>query len=143
MVVPSRSQIKEIHMPFTRITLHRGKSPEYLKALSDNFHRAMVEVFEVPPTDRFQAIHQLDPGELIYDPTYFGGPRSQDFVFFDVTIGRTRTAEVKQAFYRRVVERLADDPGLRPEDVMIVITSAQREDWSFSNGIAQLLGPAS
>ena len=54
-------------MPFTRISLLRGKSPEYLKALSDNFHRAMIETFDVPPDDRFQSIHQFDAGELIFD----------------------------------------------------------------------------
>jgi phenylpyruvate tautomerase PptA (4-oxalocrotonate tautomerase family) len=129
-------------MPFARITLHRGKSPEYLKALSDNFHEAMVEAFDVPPTDKFQAIHQLEPGELIFDRNYLAGPRSDDYVFFDVTIGKPRSAEVKQAFYRRLVERLGEAPGIRPEDIMVTITTAQREDWSFGDGRAQMLQPA-
>ncbi|WP_112609550.1 tautomerase family protein [Rhizobium sp. WW22] len=127
-------------MPFTRITLLRGKSPEYLKALSDNFHRALVEAFEVPPTDRFQSIHQLEPHELMFDRTYFAStPRSDNYVFFDVTIGKPRSTEVKQAFYRRVAELLADAPGVRPEDIMITITTATREDWSFSDGRAQMI----
>ncbi|MDE1994378.1 MAG: tautomerase family protein, partial [Rhizobiaceae bacterium] len=73
-------------MPFTRISLLRGKSPEYLKALSENFHRAMVETFDVPAADQFQTIHQLDRDELIFDRNYLAGPRSDDYVFFDVTI---------------------------------------------------------
>ncbi|NLR99660.1 tautomerase family protein [Rhizobium sp. P38BS-XIX] len=130
-------------MPFTRITLLHGKSPEYLKALSDNFHRALVETFDVPPTDRFQAIHQLEPHELVFDRTYFTStPRSDDYVFFDVTIGKPRSTEVKKAFYRRAVELLADAPGLRPEDVMITITTAAREDWSFADGRAQMIEQA-
>ncbi|NLS15168.1 tautomerase family protein [Rhizobium sp. P40RR-XXII] len=130
-------------MPFTRITLQRGKSPEYLKALSDNFHRAMVEAFDVPPTDRFQAIHQLEPYELVFDRTYFAStPRSDDYVFFDVTIGKPRGTEVKKAFYRRVAELLGDAPGVRPEDIMITITTAAREDWSFSDGRAQMIEQA-
>jgi phenylpyruvate tautomerase PptA (4-oxalocrotonate tautomerase family) len=129
-------------MPFTRISLLRGKSPEYLKALSDNFHRAMAETFDVPPDDRFQAIHQLEPGELIFDRTYLGGPRSDDYVFFDVTIGKPRSADVKKAFYRRLVQLLAEAPGVRPEDVMITVTTTAREDWSFANGIAQMIEPA-
>ncbi|NTG46076.1 tautomerase family protein [Agrobacterium rhizogenes] len=126
-------------MPFTNISLLRGKSPEYLKALSDNFHRAMVETFDVPPTDRFQAIHQLEPNELIFDRTYLGGPRSDDYVFFHITIGKPRSTEVKKAFYRRLVTLLADAPGVRPEDLMINITTATREDWSFADGIAQMI----
>ncbi|MQB41991.1 tautomerase family protein [Rhizobium sp. ICMP 5592] len=126
-------------MPFTNISLLRGKSPEYLKALSDNFHRAMVETFDVPPTDRFQAIHQLEPNELIFDRTYLGGPRSDDYVFFHITIGKPRSTEVKKAFYRRLVTLLADAPGVRPEDVMINIITTTREDWSFADGIAQMI----
>ncbi|MEF0940652.1 tautomerase family protein [Rhizobium sp. BR 362] len=129
-------------MPFTRISLLRGKSPEYLQALSDNFHRAMVETFDVPPTDRFQEIHQLEPNELIFDRTYLGGPRSDDYVFFQITIGKPRTTEVKKAFYRRLVTLLADAPGLRPEDVMINIITTTREDWSFADGIAQMIEQA-
>jgi phenylpyruvate tautomerase PptA (4-oxalocrotonate tautomerase family) len=126
-------------MPFTRISLLRGKSPDYIAKLSDTFHRAMVETFDVPAADRFHIVHQCTPGELIFDRDYFGGPRSDDYVFFDVTIGKPRNAEVKQAFYRRVVELLAESLELRPADVMIVITTTQREDWSFSNGRAQMI----
>ncbi|ACM27647.1 tautomerase family protein [Agrobacterium sp. SHOUNA12C] len=126
-------------MPFTNISLLRGKSTEYLKALSDNFHRAMVETFDVPPTDRFQAFHQLEPNELIFDRTYLGGPRSDDYVFFHITIGKPRSTEVKKAFYRRLVTLLADAPGVRPEDIMINIITTTREDWSFADGIAQMI----
>ncbi|MDL2405558.1 tautomerase family protein [Rhizobium calliandrae] len=129
-------------MPFTRISLLRGKSPDYLQRLSDNFHRAMVETFEVPPTDRFQEIHQLEPGELIFDRTYFGGPRSDDYVFFQITIGKPRSIEVKKAFYRRLVALLADESGVRPEDVMVNIVTTTREDWSFASGIAQMIEQA-
>jgi phenylpyruvate tautomerase PptA (4-oxalocrotonate tautomerase family) len=129
-------------MPVTRISLLRGKSPDYIATLSETFHRAMVETFDVPVADRFHVVHQCAPGELIFDRNYFGGPRSDDYVFFDVTIGKPRNAEVKQAFYRRVVELLAETLDVRPADVMIVITTSEREDWSFSNGRAQMLETA-
>lgn len=121
-------------MPFTRISLLRGKSPDYLRALSDSLHQALVESFEVPPDDRFQAIHQHDPGELMFDRHYLGGPRSDDFVLFAITAGKPRTTEVKRRFYKRLVERLAEAPGLRPEDVMVIITTTQRDEWSFAKG---------
>lgn len=126
-------------MPFTRISLLEGKSPEYLKALSDSLHQAMVEAFNVPVDDRFQAIHQHRSGELIFDRNYFGGPRSDDFVVFSITIGRPRDTATKKAFYERLVSLLGKAPGVRPEDVMIVISTSSRDEWSFSNGEAQLL----
>jgi len=35
-----------------------------------------------------------------------------------------------------VVEYLREKPGLRPEDVTIVLVDNSREDWSFGNGDA-------
>ena len=99
-------------MPFSRISLHRGQSAEYLQALSQGLHDALVESFEVPKTDRFQAIHQHEPGELIFDPHYLGGPRSQDFVLIAITAGRPRSIETKQRFYRDLVEKLGHATGL-------------------------------
>jgi phenylpyruvate tautomerase PptA (4-oxalocrotonate tautomerase family) len=129
-------------MPFTRISLLEGKSPAYLKALSDSFHQAMVEAFNVPLTDRFQAIHQHRPNELIIDPTYFSKGRSDDFVIFTITIGRPRDTATKQAFYRRVVELLGKAPGIRAEDIMIVVSTSMRDEWSFSNGDTQIVEAA-
>lgn len=121
-------------MPYARISLHRGKSAEYLKALSQGLHDALVESFEVPASDRFQVIHQHDEGELIFDPDYLGGPRSHDFVLIAITAGRPRNTETKQRFYRELVDRLSLAPGIDPEDVMVVITTTAAEEWSFGGG---------
>jgi phenylpyruvate tautomerase PptA (4-oxalocrotonate tautomerase family) len=129
----------EIVMPFSRISLLKGKSPDYLRALSDGLHHALVEAFEVPQDDRFQAIHQHEPGELVFDRAYLGGPRSDDFVLIQITAGRQRSTATKRAFYRRLVGRLKEAPGLRPEDVMVVISTTGLEDWSFANGEASMI----
>lgn len=130
---------RTILMPFARISLLEGKSPEYLKALSDSLHQAMVETFDVPVNDRFQAIHQHRPGELIFDRNYFGGPRSDDFVVFSITTGKPRDTATKKAFYKRAVALLGQAPGIRPEDIMIIINTSSRDEWSFSNGETQML----
>lgn len=123
-------------MPFTRISLLAGKSPAYLSAVSDSLDRALVECFEVPEDDRFVAIHQHQVGELIFDRTYRGGPRSDDYILFHVTTGKARSRETKARFFRRLVENLAASPGIRPEDVMIVIANSTFDDWSFASGIS-------
>jgi phenylpyruvate tautomerase PptA (4-oxalocrotonate tautomerase family) len=122
-------------MPFARISLLAGRSPEDLKAISESLHQALVANFEVPEKDRFQVFHQHQPNELIFDRDYLGGPRSQDFILIHITTGKPRTLKVKQHFYRDLVERLARSPGIRPEDVMIVIANSTFEDWSFASGI--------
>ena len=121
-------------MPYVRISLLKGKSPEYLKSLSNSLHRALVEAFEVPTDDRFQVIHQHERGELIFDTHYMGGPRSDDYVLICVTAGRQRSTKVKQCFYRHLVNLLRDSPGIRPEDVMVVINTTQADEWSFGSG---------
>jgi len=126
----------ENDMPFTRISLLAGKSPDYLAAMSNSLHRALVDCFDVPPADRFVAIHQHHPGDLIFDRTYRGGPRSDDYVLFHITTGKGRSDETTRRFYRRLVECLADAPGIRCEDVMVVIANSTVEDWSFGSGVS-------
>jgi phenylpyruvate tautomerase PptA (4-oxalocrotonate tautomerase family) len=121
-------------MPISHISLLRGKSSAYLRAVSDSLHQALVEAFDVPPEDRFQVMHQHGAEEMSIDPHYLSGTRSADFVLFNITAGRPRSAATKQAFYRRLVELLGQSPGLRPDDVMIVVQTTQPEDWSFSGG---------
>lgn len=122
-------------MPISRISLLKGKSPDYLRALSDSLQRALEEAFEVPPTDRFQLFHQHEAHELVFDRHYLGGPRSDDFVVIAITAGRPRSTATRQGFYRRLVELLAKAPGMRPEDVMVVITTSGADEWSFGAGV--------
>ncbi|WEA24837.1 tautomerase family protein [Rhizobium binxianense] len=128
-------------MPFVRISLRKGKSPDYLGAIADNIQRALMDTFDVPENDRFQAIHQHDENELIFDRNYLAGPRSDNFVYISITTGRPRTGEMKAALYRRIADLLAQSPGLRPEDVMIVISTSAPEDWSFGDGMPQMIDP--
>ena len=126
-------------MPLTRISLLKGKSPEYLSALSDSLQRALVEAFDIPVDDCFQVLGQYDPGELVFDRNYLSGPRSDDFTLFEITFSRPRSVETKTTFYRRLVALLGQSPGLRPEDVMTIITTTGREDVSMANGAAPVI----
>jgi phenylpyruvate tautomerase PptA (4-oxalocrotonate tautomerase family) len=127
-------------MPLVRISLRRGKSREYRQAVADGIHRALVEVIGIPPKDRFQLLSEHDDDNRIYDRDYLGVARSDDTVFVEISLRRGRPDALKQAFYRRAVDNLAADPGLRPEDVAIVLTENNDADWSFGKGEAQLLG---
>src|SRR5687768_5965872 len=121
-------------MPLVRIALRRGKPPEYRRAVADGIHRALVDGIGVPLKDRFQIITEHDGDNLIYDCEYFGVDRSDDTIFVEVSLRRGRTPDVKGDFYRRVVANLAANPGMRPEDVAIVLTENGDADWSFGKG---------
>ncbi len=124
-------------MPLVRIALMEGKPDAYKKAISDGVHRAMVETINIPEADRFQVITEHKPGSLVYDPAYLGIQRTDNIVILQITISTGRSVEVRKALYRRIVERLAESPGLRPEDVFVNLVEVAKENWSFGNGIAQ------
>ena len=123
-------------MPFARIDLHEGKSEDYLKALSGGLHDALQTCFNVPERDRFQVISEHKPGRIIYD-AYFGIEHSEDFVVVQITMGRGRTEEQKQSFFKRLADNLEASPGLRPEDLFVVLTENTVENWTFGGGVAQ------
>lgn len=124
-------------MPLVRISLRQGESAAFRKALGDGVHQAMVEAINVPPLDRFQVITEHGPDGLIYDPEYLGIRRTDNIVFIQITLNAGRTLELKKALYARIVERLKQNPGIRPEDVFINLTEVPKENWSFGNGVAQ------
>lgn len=124
-------------MPFVRISLRAGQTPEYKTQLGDCVYRAMTETMNVPDGDRFQVITEHDAAGLIYDPQYLGISRTDGIVIIQVTLNVGRTLEIKRAFYARVAALLKDELGVRPEDVLINLVEVPKENWSFGNGEAQ------
>jgi 4-oxalocrotonate tautomerase len=124
-------------MPLTRISLRRGKSAAYHRAVTDGVYQAMRETFDVPDDDRFMTLTEHDDGDFIYGERYLGIERSADLVIIQLTVSNTRTVGQKKALYRRIVERLAENPGLRPQDVFINLVEVNKENWSFGHGEAQ------
>ncbi|HEX4674689.1 MAG TPA: tautomerase family protein [Steroidobacteraceae bacterium] len=64
------------------------------------------------------------------------GVHANDIVMIQIVLNQ-RAMNVKLALYKAITERLARDPGVRPEDVLINLVPVAPEDWSFGNGKAQ------
>ena len=124
-------------MPLARVSLRRGKPAAYHRAILDGLYQAMRETFDVPENDRFMTVSEHDEPQFSFSKTYLGIERSDDLVIIQLTVSNTRTVAQKQALYRRIVERLTDSPGLRPQDVLINLVETKPENWSFGNGVAQ------
>ncbi|CAD6552345.1 tautomerase family protein [Paraburkholderia metrosideri] len=124
-------------MPLTRISLRAGQSAEYRKALTEGIQRSLVEIFNVPKDDIFMLITEHEAANLIYDRQYLNIERSDDFVAIQLAVTNSRTLEQKKALYKRIVDELAESPGVRREDVFINLVEVAKENWSFGNGIAQ------
>jgi phenylpyruvate tautomerase PptA (4-oxalocrotonate tautomerase family) len=123
-------------MPLVRISLLRGKSKEHIRAISDGVHQALIDAYRIPPEDRFQLIHQHEPEEFVYDADYLGIHRTSDVVFIHIVAGNWRDTATKKALYKAIADRLTASPGLRREDVQVILSPNARDEWSFGNGLA-------
>jgi 4-oxalocrotonate tautomerase len=124
-------------MPLVRIELRAGTPPADQRAIADRVHQALVETITIPPADRFQLISEYAADHFIYDPSYLNISRTDQLVILQITISLGRTIEQKRALYRRITELLAEQPGIRPEDIFINLIEVAKENWSFGQGIAQ------
>jgi 4-oxalocrotonate tautomerase len=124
-------------MPLTRVSLLKGKPPEYRKAILEGVYQAMREAFDVPEEDRFMVIDEYERDNFLYGANYLGIARDDDLVIIQITANNTRTLEKKKALYARIAELLAKSPGVRPENVFVNLVEVAKENWSFGNGIAQ------
>jgi Tautomerase enzyme len=130
-------RIREILMPLVRVTMIKGKSPDYIKKMSDSIYEALVEAYQMAENDLFQIIEQLEPGDLIYDRHYgIKGSRSGDFIIINIESDARRRGE-KEAFLARLSDKLAASPGIARDDVFVRLSmTAGLEDWSLGSGIA-------
>ncbi len=124
-------------MPFTQISLKKGKPPEYRRALMEQIYLAMRESIAIPENDRFATITELEPENFNNSGSYADIDRSEDVVFIQITLNAGRSTEKKKALYAAIANRLKEDPGVRPEDVVISLIEVATEDWSLGNGLAQ------
>jgi phenylpyruvate tautomerase PptA (4-oxalocrotonate tautomerase family) len=124
-------------MPLVRVSLRRGKSDDYKRAIGDGVYQALRETFTVPEEDRFVTVSEHSEIEFQFSKTYMDIARTDDLVILQITVSNTRSIEQKKALFARIVELLSQKPGLRKEDVFINLLEVAKENWSFGNGIAQ------
>lgn len=123
-------------MPLLHISLRAGKPEAYRQAIFDSLYQALREALGVPDDDQFMTITEHDAANFRRGNGY-GVARSDELVYIHITVFNTRTAEQKKALYRSIAQRLGASPGIRPEDVFVVVADAPPENWSVGHGVAQ------
>ena len=83
-------------MPLVRIDLLEGKSEQYRAQVGDILYQTLVDVLNVPEHDRFQVITEHTKASLPFDREYLGIHRSDDCIFFQITLNSGRSTELKQ-----------------------------------------------
>ncbi|WP_316364718.1 tautomerase family protein [Candidatus Thiodiazotropha sp. CDECU1] len=120
-------------MPLVNISILKGKSPDYIKAVTDGINSAVIETMDFPDDDRYQIVHEVEPHCLQFQE------RDGDRVMMFLIMRAGRSNKAKQAFYKKCVENLAKNPGIDPANVLITIAENHDVDWSFRDGIAQFV----
>ena len=120
-------------MPFVTITALEGKGKDYIKAVSEGINEAVIETMGFPLDDLYQVVHQVSQDCLQYQD------RTEDRVMMHLVMRSGRSNKSKQAFYKRAVEKLAKNPGIKPDNVFITITENHDVDFSFGDGIAKFV----
>jgi len=121
-------------MPFARIDLLKGKTPEFRATVADIVYKGIVDVLKAPDGDRFIVLNEHTPDNLIYDVNFLGWNRSPDFMLIQVTSTVGNNTDSKLAFFRYISEGLKTQLAVRPDDVMINMVFVDRSDWSFGDG---------
>jgi hypothetical protein len=125
-------------MPLLRFDLIEGRSESDVRKILDATHEVLFETLKVPKHDRYQVVHEHKRSCMIVEDTGLGFVRSDHMLLLQVT-SRPRSREMKENFYRLLVERLAARCGISPDDVIVNFVTNADEDWSFGRGRAQFL----
>lgn len=123
-------------MPLVRIDLPNSTNSQYIAAVSQAVHSALVDTFNVPLTDRFQTISRRSTEELICTPEFLGVDHTVHVVFVQIHCSPGRTLEMKKALYARISTQIAAHSDFLSSDVIINLVETARENWSFGNGLA-------
>ncbi|TWF35854.1 tautomerase-like protein [Chitinophaga polysaccharea] len=127
-------------MPFVQIYVGAHLSPANKKDISMAIHQGLMTHFLIPEKDYFQVIHVMQPEDLLYPDSYFDVPHSNNLIYIRITARSGRTVEMKQALYKSIASRIAATTPVSENDVVIILVENELPDWSFGQGVAQMVG---
>jgi 4-oxalocrotonate tautomerase family enzyme len=116
-------------MPLVRISIRTGKSLDYKKALMDGVHAALEQAFRIPHQDRFQMLHELDHDHFEAPHT-----KTDNVTIIEINAFKGRTAEAKKALYQGIAGNLAASPGIKGDDIIIILHEPPLENWGIRGG---------
>ncbi len=126
-------------MPYVQITLLQGKSPDYVSAIVDSVHQALVEEFKIPEQDKFQVVREVEPHQLIFPESYLGISHTDNILYIHITAKEGRTTDMKKRLYAKIAALVNERTDLPVDDIVIVLSENKVENWSFGRGSAQLI----
>lgn len=115
--------------PLVKIEIRIGKSAEYKKAILDGVHKALVDAFKIPESDRFQRIYELKKEDFECPPD-----RTEQVTIINIHIFPGRSLDAKRKLYKNIVQNLGKNPGINGHDIMVLLMEPPMENWGVRGG---------
>jgi phenylpyruvate tautomerase PptA (4-oxalocrotonate tautomerase family) len=116
-------------MPIVRVEIYKGFDTAYKQKILDGVHKALVDSFKIPDSDRNQLIFEFDDAHFERS-----AGKSRSFAIIGITAYKGRSREAKRMLYQKIVENLKDSPGIQPDDILIVINEPELVNWGIRGG---------
>ncbi len=116
-------------MSLVKIEIRKGKSPEYNKALLDGVHRALVQTIKILDYDRTQRLYELDADNFEATPN-----KTDNITVIEIVMFKGRSIEAKKQLYKTIVNNLAENPGIKGDDIIIILHEPSLENWGIRGG---------
>src|SRR5256885_13252212 len=125
-------------MPLAKIHVLEGRYDERrLGNVSKAVQEALISILKIPPDDFFQIIHELPRDRFLHTRSFLGMKYSDDFIVLEVAFIAGRPKETRLALLKELNARIVTAISISPDDVMIQLTEAPGENFSFGQGLAQ------
>ena len=125
-------------MPLITINIAEGMTEEAIDQLQKTIHTCFVRAWGIPENGGFYVINEHKKSHMRISRSMWGINRSEHSPLLLQITSSPRSKELKIELFRVLSEEI-EKQGIQKEDLFISIIPTQREDWSFGNGIAQLL----
>jgi 4-oxalocrotonate tautomerase len=118
-------------MPIVRIDITGPKTAAWRRALLDGVCAAIVQALDVP-RERVTVRVVETPDDCVDVPDC----RSDRYTFIEVIMYEGRDTDRKHALVEEVRKRLAEDPGIEPSEVAVLIRDSSVTDLDVLPGEA-------
>lgn len=130
-------------MPFVNVYYPEGLlNKEEIKIISHTIHHSLIEQFKIPEDDYFHICLPYPSEQFFYDPSYLlegGYKRSNKMIHISITCAPGRTINQKKNLYQSISKAIFNQLNISTADVFITLNESSVENWSFGQGIAQMV----
>ncbi|MGD6892587.1 tautomerase family protein [Bacillus mobilis] len=130
-------------MPFVNVYYHENKlNKKELKKIGKCIHLSLIEHFNIPENDYFQLFLSYSQNHLLDNPYYLlegGEKRTENMIYVSITCGPGRTIKQKRDLYQSISLKVSECSSIKSADIFITLNETAAENWSFGQGLAQLV----